>query len=90
MYLKRERENRSWFLRCRNGYAVEVFLGVFTLLNLKDRERGFCLVMLKDVSRDVLFAFILIGIPGNRENDCVCVCVCERERERERELAYQG
>jgi hypothetical protein len=54
------------------------------LLNLKDRERGFCLVMLKDVSRDVLFAFILIGIPGNRENDCVCVCVCERERERER------
>ena len=41
--------------------------------------------MLKDVSRDVLFAFILIGIPGNRENDCVCVCVCVRERERERE-----
>jgi hypothetical protein len=42
--------------------------------------------MLKDVSRDVLFAFILIGIPGNRENDCVrvCVCVCVRERERER------
>jgi hypothetical protein len=60
------------------------------LLNLKDRERGFCLVMLKDVSRDVLFAFILIGIPGNRENDCVCVCVCVRKRERERERERIG